>query len=189
MDIAGWESRYKSALKPQDLEQAPARLVAEQAAGMNPGRALDLACGTGRNALWLAKRGWQVAAIDGAPSAIENLKEQVEVAGLPIDARTADLTDPNFYIELEAWDLILVSYYLDRKLFGAIKDGLKPGGMAIVIVHTVVGDEQPTDHRLRLGELAGYFPQWTKTHTYEGDSRDAEHKRPVAEIAATKPGP
>ena len=186
MDLAGWEARYRSEPKAEDLEPTPATLVTEQVEGLKPGRALDLACGSGRNALWLARRGWQVTAFDGAPSAIATLETRAEEAEVRVDARTVDLTSPEFVIERNSWDLILDCYYLNRGLFKPMQDGVRPGGMLISIVHTTQGNEEPTETRLRPRELSEYFQGWEIVHRYEGASRDAAHKRPVAEIAARK---
>jgi SAM-dependent methyltransferase len=62
MDARAWDERYAAA----DLvwSATPNQFVAEELADLPPGRALDLACGEGRNALWLAERGWQVTAVD-----------------------------------------------------------------------------------------------------------------------------
>lgn len=70
MEIRAWEKRYRSKERPAEhFEAAPAPLLIETAEKLRPGRALDLACGTGRNALWLAELGWRVTAVDGASSA------------------------------------------------------------------------------------------------------------------------
>ena len=67
MDAPEWDARY--AATPMVWSAGPNALFAELAAGLPPGRALDVACGEGRTALWLAARGWQVRAVDFSPSA------------------------------------------------------------------------------------------------------------------------
>src|ERR1035437_1483741 len=70
MEISGWNERYRSGKRAiEDLGAPPTRLLMETAKHLEPGRALDLACGTGRNALWLAEHGWSVTAVDGSPVA------------------------------------------------------------------------------------------------------------------------
>ena len=73
MDAAGWDERYRTA----DLVWGgpPNRWVEQELAGAAPGRALDLACGEGRNALWLAAQGWQVTAADFSAVAIAKARE------------------------------------------------------------------------------------------------------------------
>ena len=85
MDICGWEERYRL----EDFELAPTALVVETTKAAAPGKALDLACGTGRNALWPAEQGWSVTAVDGAPGAIEIVRKKASERGLTVDARVA----------------------------------------------------------------------------------------------------
>jgi len=71
MEIHGWNERYRTrARAAEDLGTAPTPLLAATAAKLVPGKALDLACGAGRNAIWLAEHGWEVTAVDGAPAAL-----------------------------------------------------------------------------------------------------------------------
>ncbi len=61
-----------------------------------------------------------------------------------------------------------------------------PGGVLLVIVHIAEPGEEPTQFRLKPGELARYFQGWEILHSYEGKPRDPVHARAVAEIAARK---
>src|SRR5207247_5889259 len=67
MSIERWNERYRSG----DFERQPSPLVIEATAALAPGRALDLACGAGRNAIYLADRGWRVVAVDGSIEALK----------------------------------------------------------------------------------------------------------------------
>jgi tellurite methyltransferase len=189
MEIHAWEKRYGSKERPaEDFEAAPARLLIETAEKLRPGKALDLACGTGRNALWLAEHGWRVTAVDGASSAIRILRDRACHQHLEIDTGVANLERHEFEIAPAAWDLITICYYLQRNLFAPAKRGVAPGGILLAIVHTTAPGEEPTSNRLRPGELKNYFDGWQILHYYEGSPSDAAHKRPVAEIAARKSG-
>jgi SAM-dependent methyltransferase len=187
MDLRGWDERYRSGRQPEDLEAAPTRLVMETARRLAPGQALDVACGTGRNALWLASRGWNVTAVDGAPAAIEILQHRAAAAGVTLDARVADLEKGEYSIGRAAWDLIVMSYYLQRDLFEPAKHGAVPGGIVLAIVHITEPGEEPTYKLLRPGELRTYFAGWEILHSYEGNPEDPAHQRAVAEIAARRP--
>jgi SAM-dependent methyltransferase len=190
MDIRAWEDRYRSRERPaEDFASAPVPLLVRTAEKLPPGRALDLACGTGRNALWLAQHGWSVTAVDGAPTAIEILRRGAQEHGLAVDAKVADLERGEFHIEPSVWDLICICYYLQRDLFEAAKSGLVPAGVLLAIVHIAAPGEPPTNHRLRPGELAEYFRGWEILHHYEGPPSDPAHLRPVAEIVARRPIP
>jgi SAM-dependent methyltransferase len=187
MDIQGWEERYRSRERlAEDFLATPTPLLVETAQGLPPGRALDLACGTGRNALWLASRQWKVTAVDGSTAAIEALRQRAAAASLAVDARVADLERGEYTIEPEAWNLIVISYYLQRDLFPQVRRGLAPGGTVIAIVHFADAGEVPSRYSLGPDELAGYFDGLDVLHSYEGPSRDPAHKRPVAEIAAKR---
>ena len=95
----------------------------------SPGLALDIACGEGANALFLAGLGMSVHAWDISTVAIENLSKQAKNYEADIEARVLDIT-PNLFPE-ESYDLILNCHYLDRSLFPAIKLALKLGGLII----------------------------------------------------------
>jgi 2-polyprenyl-3-methyl-5-hydroxy-6-metoxy-1,4-benzoquinol methylase len=85
MDIRGWDQRYRSKERSSEDFDAPATpLIIETAKQLKPGKALDLACGTGRNALWLAKHGWSVTAVDASSAAIETLGGRASHFGLNV---------------------------------------------------------------------------------------------------------
>src|SRR5579872_4299639 len=108
MDLADWEQRYRA--QEETSAPSPSSVLVEAASSLAPGRALDLACGTGRNALWLAEHGWSVTAVDGSPAAIDILHQRA--AALPIATQIADLEDPSFTIEPASYNLIAICYYL-----------------------------------------------------------------------------
>jgi tellurite methyltransferase len=118
-----WNQRYRNR---EQLDNEPARLVVDHAATLQPGRALDLACGAGRNAVWLAQRGWEVVALDGAEEAIRLVPEG-------IDARVFDLERGQpLPFDDESFDLVLILFYLHRPLFAEAKRVLRRGGMIMV---------------------------------------------------------
>lgn len=196
MDIREWDQRYRSGARPEeDLEAAPTPLVVRIAQTLPAGEALDLACGAGRNALWLARHKWKVTAVDGSEAAIDILRERAARQGLRIDASVADLESGDYRIEPSRWDLIAICYYLQLDLIECAKAGLKPGGVLIVIVHISEEGEPPSKHRLRhrlrhrlqSGELIRHFDGWEILHSFEGRPEDAAHKRSVAEVAVRRP--
>ena len=146
-----WDDRHRAS-----GDSPPVPLVVEYASKMAPGKALDLACGTGRNAVWLAEAGWDVTAVDSSPVAIERVKEK------GVRVVLADLEAHEFAIAPGAWDLIVVSHYLQRDLFASIAAGLRPGGLAIVIA--LAGDGQ---FRVAPGELRAGFSSLEVLHYQE----------------------
>src|SRR5689334_10800703 len=100
-----WEAFYAD---EANVERAPSPLLVEVADRLAPGRALDLACGAGRNAIYLARLGWRVTAIDASATAIRRLREAA--AGLPAEARVADIERGAFPIEKDAYELVCCFY-------------------------------------------------------------------------------
>ena len=188
MEINGWNERYQSREHTaEDLDAAPTPLLVSTASNLVPGKALDLACGTGRNALWLAEHGWEVTAVDGASAAIEILQTRAMERALKIDAIIADLEKGEFEIKPSRWDLITICYYLQRDLFEPAKRGVAPGGLLISIVHITEPGEEESPYRLRPGQLEKYLAGWEILHRHEGKANDAAHRRAIAEIVARKP--
>lgn len=188
MDIQGWDARYRSEeYRAEEKDASPTPLLVEAVSGVSSGKALDLACGAGRNALWLAKRGWQVTAVDGSSAAIGLLREQASAQSLPVIAQAADLQAGEYQIAVSSWDLIAICYYLQRDLFQPAKQGVTPGGLLVAIVHLSEPGESPKETRLERGQLAAYFEDWQTLHYYEGKPKDPRHRRAVAEIVACRP--
>lgn len=188
MEIRDWDKRFRlREHAASDLEAGPTPLVVKSAGALPPGRALDLACGAGRNAMWLAEHGWQVTAVDGAPSAIEVLRGRAQDRHFDIKAVVADLEKGEFDIEPTCWDLVLKCYYLQRNLFEPAKGGVAPGGILISIVHMNEPGEADGPFRLRPGQLEQYFAGWEILHLREGKADDPAHRRAVAEIVARRP--
>jgi tellurite methyltransferase len=184
LSIEQWNQRYRAG---EQLFTEPSPLVTRFSQELKTGRALDLACGVGRNSLYLAEHGWQVTAVDGSPLAIEILTERARGRNLTVDARVVDLEHAEFEIEPGAYDLISDCYYLQRSLIPKMQSGVRPGGIVVAIVH-LADPDQPhgTPTRAKPGELRGYFTGWKILHEYEGQSREACHQRPVAELVAQK---
>ncbi len=185
MDIAGWEAMYRSGERGE--EHAPTILLVETLAKLPAGAAIDLACGAGRNAIYMAEHGWTVTAVDASEAAIELVRRRSAARGVEVHTRVADLTDPGFPMLPDAFDLVLMAYYLQRDLFAKAKAAVRPGGLVISIAHTPEAGEESSEKRAARGELRTFFDSWPILWEYEGPSRDPAHKRPVAELVAQRP--
>jgi SAM-dependent methyltransferase len=150
-----WDERYR---RGQHLDSKPSALVIAAASLLPPGRALDLACGPGRNAVYLASRGWRVTAVDSSPVALGLLKERAAAAGVEIDAVLADLEAGGFTPGAEAYDLVCVIRYLQRDLFSAIRASVRPGGLAAAEA-LLEGPHNPA-YLAAPGELRAHFAGW-----------------------------
>ena len=164
-----WEEHYERA---EDLDFTPAPLLVEAADLLPPGRALDLACGAGRNALYLAGLGWSVTAVDASPKAMGILRERAAAAGLHVDTHAADLEAGAFAIAPAAYDLICDFLYLQRDLFPAIREGVRPGGAFAGEI--LLGEDSP--FRMRPGELRAEFAGWKILYYSESGAAGGNHR-------------
>jgi SAM-dependent methyltransferase len=152
-----WNERYSSR---EEIQSDPAPLLVRAAESLAPGRALDLACGAGRNAVWLASRGWEVVAIDGAAEAIRIVREHDP----SIDARVLDLeTEAPLPFEDESFDLVAILFYLHRPLFAEVQRVLRRGGVVVTVAKT------RGTYRIAPGELADAFAGFEIVHASEGE--------------------
>ena len=136
-------------------------------ANLGPGRALDLASGTGRHALELARRGWRTSAFDVSPVALERLAARAAAERLAVETRALDLVREPLPPETAgAFDLVVVVNFLDRGLLGQLHELVPIGGHLVVATYTEdhPGERPAAEHRLRRGELArglaGFAPLW-----------------------------
>jgi len=189
--VADWDERYR---RGEHATPEPHTLLVRAMETLAAGRALDLACGAGRHALFLAERGWKVIAVDASRVAIETTLERARKRGLTIDARVADLERGDFVIEPAAFDLICDFYYLQRDLFPQVRAGLKPGAAFVASIHMISEDPSEDEGHnpaflLKPGELRAEFQNWRIIHYHETSPHDTdagEHHRRSAEIVAKK---
>jgi 2-polyprenyl-3-methyl-5-hydroxy-6-metoxy-1,4-benzoquinol methylase len=170
MRLDEWNERYRSR---DVLDLTPARLLVATVTALPPGRALDLACGAGRNALWLAHHGWNVTAIDGAAEAIRIVEEH----DARVDTRVLDLeNDAPLPFEDETFDLVVILYFLYRPLFAEALRVLRPGGIVVTAIRTRSIKQR---FCLSLEELREEFTGCEVLHASDGDT---------AELVARKRG-
>lgn len=131
-----WDRRYAESELVWSAE--PNRFLVEEVQALPPGRALDLACGEGRNAVWLARSGWDVVAVDFSPVAIAKARQRAEREGLELELVCADLLE--FEPEPSAFDLVVVLYLQipadERRVVLARASGaVAPGGTFLLVGH------------------------------------------------------
>ena len=159
-----WEEHYRDAKE----DFAPEPLLVLAADLLPAGKALDLACGAGRNALYLAGLGWQVTAVDRSGAALGLLRKRAALTG-GIDIHSADLERGEFPIAPDSYDLICDIRYLQRDLFEPVRQGVKPGGVFAGVILL----EQPgrdLQFRLKGGELRREFESWKILYYSETDA-------------------
>jgi len=165
----------------------PAQFLIDNIELLPRGRTLDVAMGSGQNAVYLARMGFEVEGVDISPEAVNNALELACQAGITIKAEVADL-EGNYRLEKNAYDVIICFHYLQRSLIPQIKDGLKKGGMVIYETFIVdqaklLGKPKNPDFLLKHNELLVMFRDFRCLRYREGiiDNRQA-----IASIIAEK---
>ena len=135
MDATAWDARYAATELIWTAE--PNRWVTEVLAGRPPAAAVDLACGEGRNAIWLAERGWSVTGVDFSAAALDKARALARQRGVAVDWQHADLAN---WRAQQPVDLMLLAYLqvpqeLRRSVHRAAAQALPPGGTLLVIAH------------------------------------------------------
>lgn len=124
--------------------------------GRKPGRALDVAMGQGRNALWLASQGWEVTGFDLSPEGIAEARREAAKRGLKIDGRVAPYE--TFDWGVAQWDLIVFSYFFPREALPKVWTALRPGGLVVVeTFHLDTAKVRPTGGGFRNNEAFEVF--------------------------------
>ncbi len=135
MDARAWDDRYAAAELVWSRE--PNRFVAEEVADLPPGAAVDLAAGEGRNAIWLASRGWSATAVDFSQVALDKGARLAAEAGIEVTWVCADATT---WQPPEPVDLVVVAYLQlpaedRRRAVRGAHAMLRPGGTLLLVAH------------------------------------------------------
>jgi SAM-dependent methyltransferase len=164
-DRERWDARHAvvDARSPMPPDALRGRLDLLPAGG----RALDLACGRGAVAVWLALRGFDVDAVDVSPVALAAGAALAGSHGVRVRWRSVDLDDG---LPAGAWDVIVSQRFRDPALYPALADALRPGGLLVMTVLSEVGDEGGR-FRAAPGELLTAFGMLDVLHH---DERDGE---------------
>ena len=154
---------------------------------MPRGKALDIAMGEGRNAVFLAKNGFEVDGCDVSEIAVKKTLKLAKENNVRVNAFVADLEI--YKLPKNAYDVVACFYYLQRSLIPQIKEALKPGGMVIYETYTIEnwerGFEGPKnkDYLLKTNELLDLFKDLTIIYYRELVLDD---KKAVASLIARK---
>ena len=156
-DADRWDRRYADARVP--TPEAPDALAGLDVEVPRSGRAVDVACGTGAQTLWLAERGLNVVALDVSPRAIEVLAAAVQSRRLSprVETRTLSLHD-GLPGDLRDLDVLVCQRFRDPVLYIPFVSAVRPGGIGIVTVLSTVGpDGEPGPFHAPPGELSAAF--------------------------------
>ena len=127
--------------------------------GRRPGRALDVAMGQGRNAIWLAANGWEVTGFDISEKGVAEARAEATRRQLKIDAVVAAYEQFNW--GKDRWDLIVFSYFLPKAALPKVWDALRPGGLIVVEgFHADTGRIRPIGGGYHNNELFRVFDRY-----------------------------
>ena len=183
-----WDERYR-----QDEavpERGPAAFLVEHRRLLPPrGKALDVAMGTGRNALYLASLGYEVTGIDVSGVAVERCRREAAERGLRVEAIQADLE--SYEPPRDAYDIVIDFYYLQRGLAPALVAALRQDGVLVFESFTTEQRRfgwgpQNDEFLLRPGELRSLFPELEALAYREGLVESERGTKSVAGLVARK---
>ena len=181
-------NRYFTEEKPR-YNTMPNAFLVQIVEGRTPGTALDVGMAVGRNALWLARQGWDVTGFDPADQAVAIARKTAASLGLPLKALVS--TDEAFDFGENRWDLILLSYEGCGMAVPKVERALKPGGLLVV---ESFHEDAARDHRIggsicRTGELPALFKNLRTIHYAEPIAMPdfGNERMRIVRFAAEKP--
>jgi len=184
-DKSRWNKRYDTGEYLYGKE--PLKFLKEKLGILVRGKAMVLAMGEGRNAVFLAGNGFDVDCCDISEKAVEKTRAFALESGVTLNAFEADLEE--YKIPVDTYDLITCFYYTQRDLIPQIKEGLKDGGMVMIETYSIdqlkygkdaPGPKNPA-YLLKHNELLDSFRDFRILFYREGEI--AEHKSVVSLIA------
>jgi len=186
-DRKRWNKRYD--VREYIYGKEPIKFLQENVSLLTKGKALVLAMGEGRNAVFLARNGFDVDCCDISEKAVEKCESLARESGVSLNAFTADLE--KYKIPADKYDLITCFYYTQRDLIPQIKEGLKKGGMVMFETYTIDqleygngahGPSNP-EYLLKHNELLNFFRDFHILYYREGEIAE---KKSVASLIAQK---
>lgn len=184
MDAEAWDERYRG--KELVWSAGPNRFVAEELADLPPGRAVDLAAGEGRNAVWLAEQGWDVDAVDFSAVALRKAEEMARERGVAIRTVSADVTEAGSVLaQAPLFDLALIVYLhlpwprMEEALRLAATS-VRPGGTLLLVGHHADnigrghGGPQDPDVLYTAGQVADAWRSYARIVKAEAVDRPVE---------------
>lgn len=180
-----WDEKYTSACDPSGK---PSPFLEENIHRLPRGKALDLAMGSGSNALFLATHGYAVDALDYSAVAVDTVRSFAQKKSLPVHVTQTDLT--HYQIPEDTYDVIVNFYFLERRLAPRITKGLTKGGMLLFETYTTeqshYGRPHNPDYLLKPNELLHSFIDLHIIYYYERVVTSPEEKKAIASLLAQK---
>ncbi|MHB1525488.1 MAG: class I SAM-dependent methyltransferase [Candidatus Dormibacteria bacterium] len=178
----------------------PDPLLVELAGALEPGRALDLGCGGGRNALWLARQGWEVTGIDGSEVGLARAREQARAEALELEWVQADMLE--YPLPGGGYDLVVMAnlHFETAVLARALElatDSLAPGGHLFLVGHHLdnLGHHGPplADHLYTAERISAVLPARLEVERLERQERlggsDLDQRHDISLLVWATAGP
>ncbi|MCK0174937.1 bifunctional 2-polyprenyl-6-hydroxyphenol methylase/3-demethylubiquinol 3-O-methyltransferase UbiG [Mycolicibacterium sp. F2034L] len=183
-----WDERYAAA--EQLFSGQPNTVLISEVSGLPPGRALDVGCGEGADAVWLAAQGWTVTALDVSRVAVERAAARAARAGVEVAFVRNDLVAAE--LPADGFDLVTAQYpalrsSADRAAERALTAAVAPGGVLLVVHHAGVDEDTarargfdpadyvfPADVRAVLGD--GWEVRFEESRPRDTPLGGAEHR-------------
>jgi 2-polyprenyl-3-methyl-5-hydroxy-6-metoxy-1,4-benzoquinol methylase len=187
-DQKRWDERFKGGRFAFGKEPNP--FLKKHICLLPKGKALDIATGEGRNAVFLAQHGFGVEAVDISDRGLKKAQKLARDKGVKINTLLVDLDQ--YQIEKEKYDLIANFYFLRRGFIPKIKKGLKKGGRVIFETYTLeqrtlgTGGPKHARYFLKSNELLRLFKDFRILFYREGVFKEGGRRKAVASLIAEK---
>ena len=174
-----WDARYRD--RPSLWSGNPNGGLVAEVTGMIPGRVLDVGCGEGADAIWLAEHGWQVTGLDVSAVAIERAQAAAAARGVEVRWIVGDLATAD--IPASSYDLVSLQYAPllrgdDHAVARTLLDAVAPGGTFLAVGHDMKGDDHghrsefdPADY-YQVADLAALLDDTWRVESHETRARD-----------------
>lgn len=183
-----WDAKYQDE-RNFWLDQEPRQLLTSFAHLLPlTGRALDVACGVGTSALFLAEHGLKTFALDISEYALHLAKQRARSLNLELEAAVIDLSNP--WLPADYFNVILNFHFLERATFPVFRKALKSGGLIFFDTFSKRQNRNNIpDYYLDPGELSRWFSDFETIHYSEYDQPSSENRteRSLAQLIARKP--
>jgi tellurite methyltransferase len=185
-----WDARYRAGAYSE--REHPTALLADWLDRSPRGRALDIACGAGRNALFLAAAGYTVDAVDISSAGLERARGTAAERGVDVSWHCVDLEERPDALPRGPYDLVVWVRYVNAALWPTVLSRLAPGGQLLVEQHLAANVEVvgPTSSAFRLaaGELARAAAELVIVYEHEGLIVDPDGRTAaLAQLIARRP--
>ncbi len=184
-DRTFWDKRYGT--EAYIFGKEPVEFLREHIDILPKGKVFDIAMGEGRNAVFLAKMGFDVEGCDISEIAVRKAQELAKENNVKIHAFVADLE--TYQLPKNTYDIVVCFYYLQRSLIPQIKDALRPGGVVVYETYTIEnlerGLEGPKnkEYLLKPNELLDFFKDFKIMYYRE---LTLNNKKAIASLIAKK---